>query len=109
MNAEDAVKKMSRQFADCKASIKVSLVEGTICVIDDDIARIDENDVCQWVMVAEFADNIDLRGCVILYRSASGLWERLIVNDDKTITETQALGYWMTPEEAVKQLKNLEI
>jgi hypothetical protein len=115
MNAEDAAKKMSQQFADCKSSTNVLLVDGTICVIDGVIARAPEKaektekNACQWVMVAEFADNIDLRGCVILYRSVYGMWERLIVNDDKTITETQALGYGMTPEDAVKQLKDFEI
>jgi hypothetical protein len=109
MDARDVAKKISRQFAGSKGSTKVSLVDGAVCVVDSDIARAAENDPCQWLVVAELADSVDLRGCVILYRGVSGLWERLIVNDDKTITETQALGYWMTPEEALKQLKALEI
>jgi hypothetical protein len=112
VNAEDAAREMSRLFADCKLSTKVLLVDGAVCVVDSCGAREAlnaEENACRWAMIAEFADNIDLRSCVILYRSVSGLWERLIVNDDKTITETRALGYGMTPEEAVTRLKDLEI
>jgi hypothetical protein len=108
VNAEEAAKEMSQLFAALRPAVVVSLIDGVVCVIDDGVVGASGDYACQWVAVAELADNMDLRGCVILYRGGSGLWERLIVNEDKTITETQTLGRGMAPDEAVRHLKGPE-
>jgi hypothetical protein len=104
VDAEEAAREMSLLLLRGKPSMKVLLVGGAVCMIDEGPAPAAENGACGWAAAAELADCADLRGCAILYRSASGLWERLLVNGDRTITETRALGRGMTPEEAVGML-----
>jgi hypothetical protein len=107
VDAEEAAREISH-LSGGKSLTKVLLVGGAVCMIDEDPAHAGENAACGWVAAAELADSADLRECVILYRSAAGLWERLVVNGDRTITETQALRGDMTPEEAVRRLGDFE-
>jgi hypothetical protein len=105
---EEAARKISLLLDSGRSLVKVVLVGGTVCMIDEGPPRAGESGAFGWAAAAELADCADLRGCVILYRSASGLWERLVVNGDRTITETRLLGQGMTPEEAVTMLRDAE-
>lgn len=109
MEIEEVARKISLLLDGGRFLMKVLLVRGTVCMIDECPARAGESGAFGWAAAAELADCADLRGCVILYRSASGLWERLVVNEDRTITETRILGRGMTPEEAVTMLKPDEL